>query len=465
MSGKLKFAALDNWDTHLELDKERIINELAAQIQKENPGMFSKGMSLGAAVDADGLSSVILQEVQKRKDILPEETEEIVQAIFGQASGYGPLAPFFIGDYNGVKAEGVTEIQVNASKDRDVKSIFYVVNGEPVYAGNHFFKNDEELLRFIQMHCGKAGVSFNEENPKVDAWLPDGSRLHALGFKTSPFGTLCNIRKSPVSRQPVTLEMMVENGTFPQLFYDMSVDLLVKGQSKLGIYGPTDSGKTADLRAMGRFIDRKDRTVIAERSFELFWDHLENCVNIVVVKVSGQEIVGMYDLCDSINRNNAKRVVISEVLNGKEMVAASSIFESTPGSVWITGHAGGLQELRSRIRNMFYQGGIPLTMEEVDTQIRTMHHFIIFKDYNEVHKKRMLMEFVEVTPNGYNTIIEFDKATFAETGEIQWIYKNTITPERLGALAFRGASIKPEYMNMPGRILKPGWGVKPSDSN
>jgi pilus assembly protein CpaF len=289
----------------------------------------------------------------------------------------------------------------------------------------------------------------------VDAWLRDGSRIAVQGFKVLPLGPAFTIRKSPLIRQPLPLSALVKNGTLPELAANVLIEL-VKGHANLGVFGRTDSGKTAFLRSMGQFIDPIERVIIGETSFELAFPHLKNCINMVEVTIGNKEIVNMTRICRAINRSNPDRGMVGEV-GGGEIVAASEIAESTSGGFWTTGHAGGVRELCSRLPKMFAQGGMSLAREYVDDQVRSMFHFLIFLDKDSTGK-RALMSIVEVTEDGYRTIIRFDEDEFARTGKRRWVYEDLITRTRLSRLAFRGAEIKPDLETVSEKYLYPAGG-------
>lgn len=441
----LEFQTHD-WLDEIERQKQEIVDEVAAQISREHPDLFQDKL-----VGKNGLKAenIVRNAVLTRKDIMPDEVDGIVGAIMGQATGYGPLREFFVGP----NAQEITEVMINPSAEGP--RVFYGLRGRPHAANKQYFSNDEEVLQYCRKVCEDVGRPFTEDAPIVDAWLKDGSRIAVMGFKASPLGTAATIRKSPLVRPPLPLQAMVENQTLPPLAADILVNLLVKGHANLGVFGRTDSGKTSFLRALGREIDPIERVIIGETSFELAFPNLPNCINLVEVVYGDKKIVSMTNICETINRNNPDRALVGEIRGG-EIVAASEIAESTSGGFWTTGHAGGVDELRSRLPKMFYRGGMPLPKEFVDEQIKAMFHFLIFLD-KSWDNKRTFMSLVEVTQEGYRTIIKFDEAEFAASqGKTRrWIYENPITEERLGRLAFRGAEIKPEYTSITDKYLYP----------
>ncbi|WP_003541986.1 ATPase, T2SS/T4P/T4SS family [Desulfotomaculum nigrificans] len=450
----IEISTLD-WEKDQEATVNDLVETLAAEISRSNPGLFDGGQLFGGWTPE--VEEIVRKAILTKSDLIPPgEQDEIIRSIKGQVTGYGKLAQFFEGE----GAEEITEIMVNPSKDGP--KVFYAKHSRPYYAGP-IFKDNEDALRYFQKICNDSKRPFTSDNPIVDAWMRDGSRLAVMGFDCSPLGVAGTIRKSPLVRPPIPLKVMVENGTLPQLAADILGDILVDGHANLAVCGRTDSGKTTFMRAMAERIDPMERMIIGETSFELYLAHMQNCINLVEVSVAGKQVVSMGDICKSINRNNPERAILSEIRGG-EIVAGSEIAESTSGGFWTTLHAGSVAQFRSRIPKLFMWGGMVLPREYIDEQIASMFHFLIFCD-KDPSGKRTFMELVEVNldlEKPYKTIIRFDKDAFATSqGKIRrWIYENPISQTRLSELAFRGAKInRKEYeTNEKGKYLYPGPG-------
>ena len=86
---------------------------------------------------------------------------------------------------------------------------------------------------------------------------------------------------------------------------------------------------------------------------------------------------------------------------------------------------------------MFARGGMSLAREYVDEQIRCMFHFLIFLD-KDMPASALLMSLLEVTDEGYRTIVRFDEEEFAHTGKRRWLYENAITGASSVEVGFQG---------------------------
>ena len=457
-----------NWADVKKMQQEKTLQDLTQIISQKNPELFS-----GNAIASDQYDmayEIVKTAVWSNEDLPVFEKENYTKLIMGQAAGYGPLLPFFIGEFLGPDGEmysstEITEVMVNPRPNKP-PIVFYGWHGRQWPADEVYFKDNIEVKNFIQKTCEDSGRSFNEENAIADAWLADGSRLAAFGFKVNPIGPAFTIRKSPLLRPAMPLDKLASFGMFPHLVKEMIIDLLIAGHANIGFFGRTDSGKTTVVRACGEFFDPIERVLIGETSFELSFPHLLNCLNLVEVGFGDHKIITMDDICDALNRNNPDRSIVGEI-RGKEIIAASEIAETTSGGFITTGHAGDIDDLRSRFPKMFYRGGMELKREHVDGQLATMFHFLLFFDKPQgtvgedgkiTEGKRTLMSLVEVKKDGnHETIIQFDFDECAASRRKirRWIYNKPISSTRLGYISFHGGDVKPEYERVTEKYLYP----------
>lgn len=384
-------------------------------------------------------------------NVAPPDIQDIIKTIMGQVSGYGPLQPFFVGEH----ASEVTEVMVNPG--RYGPKVFYGRKGRLWPVNKQLFESDKKVKEYVQTICHYSGREFLDDQPIVDAWLKDGSRLAAMGFKASPLGTAFTIRKSPLVRPPMPLYRLAEYEMFPAPIARFIVDVVINGHANFGVFGRTDSGKTTVLRAIGNHFNPAERVIVGETSFELSFPHLPNLINLVEVIFGEKEIVNMTTICKAILRNNPDRAVVGEI-RGKEIVAASQIAASTSGGFCTTGHAGDVFELCSRLPKMYDEAGVKLPMEYVPTELASMFNFLFFFDKAD-DGTRVLMSVVEVTKSTeqpFNVIYRFDESEYAATGgkATQWIHENPVTEKMLARLMFRGAKNTAEYAGVKNRVLR-----------
>jgi len=431
----------------MEKQKEDIVGEVAKTLALRYARYFG-GKEPLVGPDYDAAYEIARRHVLTRDDLLPAEHGPVLMKVMGQASQYGPLLPFFVGE----KTQEITEVLVNPAGSGRPR-VYVGRHGRSYYAGDDYFQSDRELKEYAQMICHDSGREFTEATPAVDAWLRDGSRVSVFGYKASPAGTALSIRKSPLSRPALPLARLVENGMLPPLAASLISELLVRGHANFGCFGRTDSGKTTVVRAAGEYFDSDERVMIGEVSFELAFPGLTNCLNLVEVGIGEEKTLTLSHICELFLRHNPDRTIAGEIRAG-EVVAAAEMAETTSGGFITTGHAGGLNELRARLPKMFARGGMELHREDVDAQIRTMFHFLLFFD-KAWDGSRLLLSLIEVDEDSYRTLIRFDEDEFAASGGLvrRWVYENPVSGKRLARLAFRGARVLGEFRTISEKYL------------
>ena len=100
--------------------------------------------------------------------------------------------------------DSVSEIMINGPKN------IYVERSGKIFKTEAQFKDDHTLAAAVRNIAQFVGRQLNETSPRMDARLPDGSRVHAIIPPLSKQGTVVAIRK--FSREKLTLEKLIEFG-------------------------------------------------------------------------------------------------------------------------------------------------------------------------------------------------------------------------------------------------------------
>jgi pilus assembly protein CpaF len=198
--------------------------------------------------------------------------------------------------------------------------------------GVHF--EVKPLTTALNIIANKLGKAFNDENPILNAQLPDGSRLAAvIPPIVRPYPSL-TIRK--FSKVRYTIDDLVRNGAMPLEIAKLLQGVVEHGHTLL-ISGGTGSGKTTLLNALTDFVPASERIVVIEDTSELRISK----PNILAAECRTDAHVGRVtfdDLLKAALRWRPDRIILGEV-RGE---GARTLLDS-----FNTGHAGSMATIHA----------------------------------------------------------------------------------------------------------------------
>ena len=182
-------------------------------------------------------------------------------------------------------------------------------------------------LEVIANHLGKR---LDEDNPRLHAQLPDGSRIAVwIPPLVSPAPAM-SIRK--FTSRHYALDDLVDRGTLPRSIAETLTQQVQNGKTLL-ISGGTGSGKTTLLRVLAEAIPTNERVVVIEDTPEL------QCALPNHVRLLETKDVSLAKLLTASLRLIPKRLVLGEV---REKKPARVLL-----SAWNTGHSGALATIHA----------------------------------------------------------------------------------------------------------------------
>jgi pilus assembly protein CpaF len=195
------------------------------------------------------------------------------------------------------------------------------------------FHDDRQVRAFLERLLEQVeGKRLDRITPRVEARLPDGSRLTAAIPPISSNGhAVCSIRRFRLAA--ASLAELVELG----FLSDQAAAFLtacVRAGKNIVVCGRVSSGKTTLLNALGRAVPGTERIVCCESSAELQLPRiLPNCIGYEARPASndGLPAVTLEDLVADALRMNPDRIIVGEC-RGPETMAMLWAFA--------TGHAG-----------------------------------------------------------------------------------------------------------------------------
>ena len=195
------------------------------------------------------------------------------------------------------------------------------------------FDDDRQVRAFVERLLEQVeGKRLDRITPRVEARLPDGSRLTAAIPPVSSNGcTICTIRRFRLAAG--TLDELVKLSFLSGQAAEF-LAACVRAGKNIVVSGRVSSGKTTLLNALGRAIHGTERVVVCESSAELQLPRLlPNCVGYEArpASVDGLPAVMLDALVSDALRMNPDRILVGEC-RGPETMAMLWSFA--------TGHAG-----------------------------------------------------------------------------------------------------------------------------
>lgn len=237
-------------------------------------------------------------------------------------------------------------------KDSDIEEISIIGPGKPAYVFlrnkgwkevNALFTDEKTISDAINKMASKIGRRITYQNPRIDAILPDGSRLHAsLPPVSAGEISIRKFRERPFSAMEIAQSGLIDTATLAYL------SIIAESDSSLIIAGNTASGKTTTMNTMFGFVPLDERIVIAEQTPEINIPHMHQ-----VRMVANKEMeIGLDDVIYDTLRMRPDRIIVGEVRNKKEVEALFDVLLAGQARAsYATMHARSSDELIKRLEN------------------------------------------------------------------------------------------------------------------
>lgn len=261
----------------------------------------------------------------------------------------------------------VSEIMVNGSR-----RVFVERQGLLREAAD--VRLDERNLRVAVKNIARAlGDDVSEEQPILDARLPDGSRVAAVFPPCSVGGTTLTIRK--FQTRFFTAEELVRIGTMTPEIVATLHDAIAASANVL-ISGGTSTGKTTILNALAAFLPTDERIVLVEDTAELQMAHA-NLVRFEARREQPQSpAITIRDLLRATLRHRPDRIILGEVRGGEAFDLLQALNTGHAGSL-STIHANSAPQALARLASCVLQGGVDLPYQAIRQQIADAIQFVV----------------------------------------------------------------------------------------
>ena len=384
-----------------------------------------------------------------------DERLKLVQEMLDEITGFGPLEPL-------LNDPTITEVMVNGPDH------IYIERAGKILRVDTAFLNEEHVLRIIDRIITPLGRRIDEISPRVDARLPDGSRVNAIIAPLSLIGPVITVRK--FSRTPYTVQNLINFGTStPEMFEFLRS--CIEARLNVFVSGGTGSGKTTFLNVLSSFIPNDERIVTIEDAAELQLRQ-EHVVTLEArpANIEGKGEITIRDLLRNAMHMRPDRIIVGECRSGEALDMLQAMTTGQDGSL-STGHANTPRDMLRRLETMVLMTGYDLPLrairEQIASAVDVLVHTARLKDGS-----RKVTNITEVYGIEDDEILTQDIFTFVQTGvvdgKIQGEPKATgIRPSFMGQFARAGIQlppgefgIPPEDPAKPTRIHKGRFGLK-----
>jgi pilus assembly protein CpaF len=264
---------------------------------------------------------------------------------------------------------GISEIMINGPKE------IFVEKKGLVYKTSAQFHNEEALLSAMRAIAQSIGRRIDKDNPRLDGFLPDGSRIAVVLPPMARNGTTVAIRK--FSKEKLTLNDLI---TFGSLSKEAArfLDICIYLSKNIIVSGGTGSGKTTMLNVLGSRIPKTQRLLIIEDSAEL-QVKAEHVVNFVTRKADperGVSEVSIRDLVLSAMRLRPDRIIVGEV-RGEEALDLIQVMNTGHDGSMGTVHANNPVDACTRLETLCLMGVTKIPPDAVRKMVASAMQLVV----------------------------------------------------------------------------------------
>jgi pilus assembly protein CpaF len=418
--------------------REAALRDLNARLHSEVIAAFDTLLDASALTVRTKVEEIVKGvAAEYGNQITRDDRARLVGEMVNEITGFGPIEPL-------LRDETITEVMVNGPKQ-----IYIERRGKLERVDVHFL-NDEHVRRIIDRIITPMGRRIDETSPRVDARLPDGSRVNAIIKPLSLVGPVITVRK--FSARPFTVEDLISFGTATQEMFDF-LKACIEARLNVFVSGGTGSGKTTTLNVLSSFIPDGERIVTIEDAAEL---QLRQS-HIITLESRPPNLEGHGEVTIRALLRNAMhmrpdRIIVGECRSGEALDMLQAMTTGHDGSL-STGHANTPRDMLRRLETMVLMTGYELPLRAIREQIASavdlLVHVARLKDGS-----RRIVNITEVVGIEDDEIITDDVFAFEQTdyrdGKVIGELKPTgYRPTFMGVFKAAGVELPPGEFGIP----------------
>jgi len=325
--------------------------------------------------------------------------------------------------------ESISEIMINGPNE------IYIERGGQLIKTDRKF-HDERILDSAVRNIGQyVGRKADQESPRMDARLPDGSRVHILIPPCARKGVYVAIRK--FFKEALTMDKLIGFGSISREAVDF-LEICVLLKKNIIISGGTGSGKTSLLNVVSGLIPQEERILVIEDSTELQLQQ-EHVITMETKAADkkGRGQVTIRDLLLSAMRLRPDRIIIGEIRGAEALDLLQAMTSGHAGSMSTT-HANNPQDTLRRLETLALYSGLDIPLYALRTQVSSALDLVVQTSrFNDGSRK--ITHITEV-----NDLIDETKYSTTDIFVFKGTGKDPATGKVMGEVVPTGT--KPSFM-------------------
>ena len=370
-----------------------------------------------------------------------DERTRLTEELVDDVTGLGPLEPLLTDN-------SITEVMVNGPRQ------VYIERGGKIERIDVVFLNDEHVRRVIDRIITPIGRRIDDISPRVDARLPDGSRVNAIIEPLSLVGPVITVRKFATR---YTVDDLIRSGTATSELFEF-LRACIEARLNLFVSGGTGSGKTTTLNVLSSFIPGDERIITIEDAAELQLRQM----HVVPLEsrpsnIEGEGEITIRDLLRNALHMRPDRIIVGECRSGEALDMLQAMNTGQAGSM-STGHANSPRDMLRRLETMVLMTGYEMPLRAIREQIASAVDLIVHTARLQ-DGSRKVVSITEVYGIEDDEILTQEIFVFEQTGVVDGKVEGF----------FRPTGIRPTFMHRfkaSGIDLPEGeYGIPPEDPN
>lgn len=304
--------------------------------------------------------------------------DQFIEELIQDVTGFGPIQ-----DY--LNDPSVTEIWIYGHD-----KIVIEKDGNRIKTDAKF-RDDQHLRNTLEKIIAPVGKRLDESEPRVDARLPDGSRLNAVIAPIAVDGTQVTIRKF---KRSLTIRDLIRSGSLTTEAADFLAKI-TRGRANVIVSGGTSSGKTTLLNCLSEFWGEMESIVVIEDPAELnLKGKWVRRMEARGANMQGEGEVTVRELVKNSLRQAPDRIVVGEIRDGTAVDMIQAMMTGHSGSM-STIHADNVESMaNNRLPDLISEGNPVLTADVILKRVASALDIGVHAE--QVDGKRRVVQIAEI---------------------------------------------------------------------